>query len=49
MDYRPLRQSGSDVHLQMAAATLTVIPILIIYLIFRKEIIRGVAKNGIKG
>lgn len=42
-------EAGSDVHLQMAAATLTVIPILIIYLIFRKEIIRGVAKNGIKG
>ncbi|MGC3391292.1 carbohydrate ABC transporter permease, partial [Enterococcus faecalis] len=42
-------ESGSDVHLQLAAATLTVIPILIIYLIFRKEIIRGVAKYGIKG
>ncbi|MHC5267730.1 carbohydrate ABC transporter permease [Enterococcus sp. LJL98] len=42
-------EAGSDVHLQMAAATLTVIPILIIYLVFRKEIIRGVAKNGIKG
>ncbi|MGH2155881.1 carbohydrate ABC transporter permease, partial [Enterococcus faecalis] len=42
-------ESGSDVHLQMPPATLTVIAILIIYLIFRKEIIRGVAKNGIKG
>lgn len=42
-------ESGNDVHLQMAAATLTVIPILIIYFIFRKQIIRGVAKNGIKG
>ncbi len=42
-------ESGSDIHLQLAAATLTVIPILIIYLIFRKEIIQGVAKNGIKG
>ena len=42
-------ESGSDVHLQLAAATLTVIPILIIYFIFRKEIIRGVAKNGLKG
>ncbi|WP_159635409.1 carbohydrate ABC transporter permease [Erysipelothrix anatis] len=42
-------ESGSDVHLQMAAATLTIIPILIVYFIFRKEIIRGVAKNGIKG
>lgn len=42
-------ESGNDVHLQLAAATLTVIPILIIYLVFRKEIIRGVAKNGLKG
>lgn len=42
-------ESGSDVHLQMAAATLTIIPVLIIYFIFRKEIIKGVAKNGIKG
>lgn len=42
-------ESGSDVHLQMAAATLTIIPILIVYFIFRKEIIRGVSKNGIKG
>lgn len=42
-------ESGSDVHLQMAAATLTIVPVIIIYLVFRKEIIRGVAKNGIKG
>ncbi|CAM4330335.1 carbohydrate ABC transporter permease [Erysipelothrix inopinata] len=42
-------ESGSDVHLQMAAATLTIIPILIVYFVFRKEIIRGVSKNGIKG
>ncbi len=42
-------ESGSDVHLQMAAATLTIIPVIIIYLFFRKEIIKGVAKNGIKG
>lgn len=42
-------EAGSDVHLQMAAATLTVIPILIIYFIFRKQIIQGVAKDGVKG
>lgn len=42
-------ESGSDVHLQMAAATLTVIPVLLIYFVFRKEIIRGVSKDGIKG
>lgn len=42
-------ESGSDIHLQMSAATLTIIPVLIIYFIFRKQIIKGVAKNGIKG
>lgn len=42
-------EAGSEIHLQLAAATLTVIPILIVYFIFRKEIIRGVAKDGIKG
>lgn len=42
-------ETGSDVHLQMAAATLTIVPILIIYFIFRKQIIEGVSKNGIKG
>lgn len=44
-----ITESGSDVQLQLAAATLTIIPILIIYLIFRKQIIKGVAHNGIKG
>lgn len=42
-------ESGTDVHLQMAAATLTIVPILIIYFIFRKQIIEGVTKNGVKG
>lgn len=42
-------ETGSFVELQMAAATLTIIPVIIIYFIFKKEIIRGVAKNGIKG
>ena len=42
-------ESGSETHLQMAAATITVLPILLIYFVFRKEIIKGVAKNGIKG
>lgn len=42
-------ESGSEVHLQMAAATITVIPIILIYLVFRKEIIRGVSQGGVKG
>lgn len=42
-------ESGTKVQLQMAASTLTIVPILIIYLIFRKQIIRGVVKSGVKG
>lgn len=42
-------ESGTDVHLQMAAATLTIIPVLIIYFIFRNQIIKGVSKSGLKG
>lgn len=42
-------ESGSAVHLQMAASTIAIVPILIIYLIFRKQIIQGVVKSGVKG
>lgn len=42
-------ESGTDVHLQMAASAIAIVPILIIYLIFRKQIIRGVVKSGVKG
>ena len=42
-------ESGTAVHLQMAAATLAIVPILILYLIFRKQIMRGVARSGVKG
>lgn len=42
-------ESGTSVQLQMAASTMTIVPILIIYFIFRKQIIRGVVKSGVKG
>lgn len=42
-------ESGTNVHLQMAASTIVIVPILILYLVFRKQIIRGVVKSGIKG
>ncbi|OON97761.1 MAG: sugar ABC transporter permease [Epulopiscium sp. Nele67-Bin005] len=42
-------ESGTHVHLQMAASTISIVPILIIYLVFRKQIIRGVVKSGVKG
>ena len=41
--------AGSETQLQLAAATLTVLPILILYLIFRKQIIKGVVRNDLKG
>ena len=41
--------AGSETQLQLAAATLTVLPILILYFIFRKQIIRGVVRNDLKG
>lgn len=41
--------SGSETELQLAAATLIVLPILIVYFIFRKQIIRGVVRNDLKG
>ena len=42
-------ESGTNVHLQMAASTIAIVPILVLYLIFRKQIIRGVVKSGVKG
>lgn len=34
---------------QMAAATLVTVPLLILFFIFRKQIMRGVSRSGIKG
>lgn len=42
-------EAGTAVHLLMAASTITILPILILYLIFRKQIIKGVSRSGIKG
>lgn len=42
-------EAGSYIHLQMAASTITILPILILYFIFRKQILEGVAYGGLKG
>ena len=42
-------EAGSDFHLLMAAGTVVVMPLLIIYLFTRRFIIAGVARSGIKG
>jgi len=35
--------------LQMAAATMVTVPLLIVFFVFRKQIMRGVSRSGIKG
>ena len=42
-------ETGTAVQLQMAASTATIVPILVLYFIFHKQIIEGVSSNGIKG
>ena len=40
---------SSQINLQMAGSTIVLLPMLIFYLIFRKQIIEGVSRGGIKG
>ena len=42
-------EAGSDVHLQMAAATFIVMPMIVVYVILRPYILEGVSRSGIKG
>ena len=42
-------EAGSEFHLQMAAATFIILPMIIMYLILRPYIIEGVSRSGIKG
>ncbi len=39
----------TDFGQQMAAATLVTLPLLILFFVFRKQIMRGVSRSGIKG
>jgi multiple sugar transport system permease protein len=42
-------ESGSAFHLVMAAASLATIPVLLIFVIFQRQIIKGVVLTGLKG
>ncbi len=42
-------EAGTDYELLMAAASMLVLPIIVMYLIMHKQIIRGVTQSGIKG
>lgn len=41
--------ASSRINLQRAGASVIVLPVILIYLIFRKQIIKGVASGGVKG
>ncbi|MCA9891190.1 MAG: carbohydrate ABC transporter permease, partial [Anaerolineae bacterium] len=42
-------ESGSDWHLIMTGATLSVVPLLLIVIFFQRYIIEGIALTGLKG
>lgn len=42
-------EAGASYHLLMAATTIIILPILIIYFVLQKYIISGITKSGIKG
>ncbi len=42
-------EAGTDYHLMMAGATIVVLPLIIVYLLFQKYIIQGIARGGLKG
>lgn len=42
-------EAGTDYHLLMAAGTIVILPLLILYLFARRYIIEGVSRSGVKG
>jgi len=42
-------ETGTDFHLLMAAGTIVVLPLVILYIFTSKYILEGVAQGGIKG
>ncbi|MBP3890716.1 MAG: carbohydrate ABC transporter permease [Solobacterium sp.] len=44
-----MSDAGSDTQLQLAAATVSVLPMIVLFLFARKYIVSGVARGGVKG
>jgi multiple sugar transport system permease protein len=42
------QQTASEFNLLMAASTIAVIPVLIVFLIFQRQIVRGIMLGGLK-
>lgn len=47
--YRDIDGTGTILNYQMAAATMVTVPLLIVFLLLKKYIMRGVSRSGIKG
>lgn len=44
-----MREEGTQYHLLMAAATFTIVPIVLLYFFFQRRFIEGIVLSGIKG
>ena len=42
-------QGGDPVELQMAATTLAVLPVLVVFAVLQRQIVQGIALSGVKG
>ena len=42
-------EAGSDWHRIMTGATVSMVPLILVFLIFQKQIVRGIAMTGLKG
>lgn len=47
--YTFMSEAGSDTKLQLAAATVCILPMVVLFLFARKNIVNGVARGGLKG
>ena len=47
--YAFVSEGGAETQLMMAASTIIVVPMIILFLFARKQIVNGVARGGLKG
>ncbi|OGO19264.1 MAG: hypothetical protein A2Z14_12900 [Chloroflexi bacterium RBG_16_48_8] len=47
--YKFVQEAGQQIHLMMAGAVITIIPILLLYFITQKQFTESIARSGLKG
>jgi ABC-type glycerol-3-phosphate transport system permease component len=47
--YSFVTEAGSELHLMMAAAAITILPILVLYFLTQKQFTESIARSGLKG